>query len=194
MKYINRAIAVISKAIILAFMIIVLILALLSSLIRYYTPLIEDYKEPILDRINAVSDSFHVTAQSIKCEWQPLQPIFILEDVELEIAGQDEDIKLKKLRLGVDLFLTLYYRNLYFEEVELYSLDLVLRQSENGLWGLKRTAEKTSKETSSNKSLRNTVLSFWRDNNLILDELDIVLEPYGFQPIQMPKAKVASAR
>jgi len=125
----------------LLFAILVICLAIVSSFFRALTPWARQYKSEVEQHLSALLGQT-VVINSMETGWYWFEPVIRLQ--QISVSGTNGTaIKLDKLLVGIDLFQSLWSRQIQPGILYLDGIKLTLRQSDNQ-WhidGLKRTAD-----------------------------------------------------
>lgn len=186
MRYGLKLLDYLSSFVLISFMVLVLLGAIVSSLFRYYLPQLENYQEEVLALINERSGDVQISAEKMTSAWHAFRPEFNLYGVQVKKAGWDDAIRLEKLSLDLDILKSIYHRALYFDYIEVASLDLLLMQDENRHWSLAGVASQKRQPLDVDKLLRR----IWAVDELSIQRLHVQLQPYQGERVALPFLQV----
>jgi uncharacterized protein YhdP len=187
-KFLVRCADILSHLVLVLFMAVVIVTAVASGLMRHYLPKAEDYRQLILEQINARAEHVIVEAERIESRWEPFRPSIALYGVSVKPANMDRTIHLDKLELEINMVESLVRRQLYFDFLEISRLDLLLLQASDGSWGLSGAPRQEGEEF----NLLQTMDRIWAIDRLAIHRMTLSLKPYGGEIVELPELRATS--
>ena len=127
-----KAITKIIRALTLFFAWLIIIVAVLFSLIRFSTPLLRQYHD-VFESLASHTLAKPVRFEQLEAYWQGLTPTFTFKQVSLlQPQGLEPLLKIRKLRLGINLIASIQQWRLIPGKITLSGTDLKIQQTDNG--------------------------------------------------------------
>ncbi len=108
-------------------------LAVLVQLGRSLSPLVADYREPLVDYL---STEFNAEVQlgSLTAEWDGLKPVLDIRDLRISSQADEPILQLGGGRMRLDLLRSLFNWRPVWRHLKLEGMDLVFAQTREGFW------------------------------------------------------------
>lgn len=177
-----KIVDVASHIILITFVVIIVTLAAATSLLRHFSPSINEFRKPLLEKINQNNAKLYIDATKIESKWDLFEPELTLYGVTVRSGNEMDDLHLEKLDIRINLVKSLIHQNIYFDYFGISDLDLNLIEGDDGQW----TFANIKNTNNENANLIKALKRFWQIDEIVLNNIHLVLTPKNGKAIPMP--------